>query len=123
MDGSDFSGLRKTWIFDLDGTLVRHNGYKDGREELLPGVREFFLGIPDGDAVIILTARKNEHKAATEDFLARNGLRFDHVVYDLPTGERILLNDRKPDGIPTAYSHNLDRDEGLAGLLGLWGQV
>lgn len=36
------SPLPKTWILDLDGTLVKHNGYKlDGHDTLLPGAREF----------------------------------------------------------------------------------
>ena len=35
------STLPKTWIFDLDGTIVKHNGYLlDGEDTLLPGVRE-----------------------------------------------------------------------------------
>ena len=42
MDRSIFSNLNKTWIFDLDGTLVIHNGYKCGEDTLLPGVKEFF---------------------------------------------------------------------------------
>ena len=36
MDGSNYSNLDKTWIFDLDGSLVKHNGYKTGGEEILP---------------------------------------------------------------------------------------
>ena len=32
------STLPKTWILDLDGTLVKHNGYKmDGEDSLLKG--------------------------------------------------------------------------------------
>ena len=34
------STLPKTWLFDIDGTLVKHNGYKEGGDVLLPGVRE-----------------------------------------------------------------------------------
>ena len=32
MDRSSFrlDDIEKTWIFDLDGTLVVHNGYKNG---------------------------------------------------------------------------------------------
>lgn len=34
------STLPKTWIFDLDGTLVKHNGYKiDGHDTLLERVK------------------------------------------------------------------------------------
>ena len=46
------SELSKTWIFDLDGTLVVHNGYKTGEDALLPGVREFFRSIPEGDYIL-----------------------------------------------------------------------
>ena len=36
------SSLPHTWILDLDGTLVEHNGYKIyGKDRLLPGVRDF----------------------------------------------------------------------------------
>ena len=36
------STLPKTWIFDLDGTIVRHNGYKlDGKDSLLAGMKEY----------------------------------------------------------------------------------
>ena len=39
----EFSPLEKTWILDVDGTLVKHNGYKiDGYDTLLEGVKEFF---------------------------------------------------------------------------------
>ena len=37
MDRSSFrlDDIEKTWIFDLDGTLVVHNGYKNGVDVLL----------------------------------------------------------------------------------------
>jgi len=113
MDGSNYSDLNKTWIFDLDGTLVKHNGYKDKKEELLSGVGEFFSEISSEDKIIILTARSSEYKKETEDFLQKNNIRFDKIIYDLPTGERILINDKKPSGMKTAYAINLERDVGL----------
>lgn len=37
------SSLPKTWILDLDGTIVKHNGYKiDGKDTLLQGAKQFF---------------------------------------------------------------------------------
>ena len=34
------STLPKTWILDLDGTVVKHNGYKiDGEDTLLSGAK------------------------------------------------------------------------------------
>ena len=41
------STLPKTWIFDLDGTLLKHNGYKlDGKDTLLDGVKEYLEELP-----------------------------------------------------------------------------
>lgn len=113
MVGSNYSDLNKTWIFDLDGTLLKHNGYKNGGEELLPGVKEFFSKISKDDRIVILTARDTKYQQITETFLNDNGIRFDHIIYDLPIGERILFNDKKPSGLKTAYAYNLDRDTGL----------
>ena len=113
MDRSNYSDLTKTWLFDLDGTLVKHNGYKNGGDILLPGVLEFFSTISENDIIIILTARSSEYKEITESFLQENGIYFNFILYDLPVGERILVNDRKPSGMPTAYACNLDRDTGL----------
>ena len=60
------STLAKTWIFDLDGTICIHNGYKmDGKDTLLEGVREYFDTIPDEDKVIIFTSRTEEYRKET----------------------------------------------------------
>ena len=41
------STLPKTWLFDLDGTIVKHNGYKiDGTDSLLDGAKEYIDEIP-----------------------------------------------------------------------------
>ena len=41
------STLPKTWILDLDGTIVKHNGYKmDGVDTLLPGVPLLLHSMP-----------------------------------------------------------------------------
>lgn len=113
MDTSNYSDLNKTWIFDLDGTLVEHNGYKNGKDKLLSGVKEFFSGISQNDLIIILTARSSKYRQITEEFLNEEQIRFDHIIYDLPVGERIMFNDKKPSGLLTSYSYNLERNSGL----------
>ena len=66
----EFSELSKTWIIDVDGTIVKHNGYKiDGFDTLLEGVKEFFATIPPNDKIILLTARKNEYLEDLKFFL------------------------------------------------------
>lgn len=105
------SSLGKTWIFDLDGTLVKHNGYKiDGTDTLLDGVAEFFKQLPEKDMVIIVTARSSLYEKQTLNFFNKNQIRYDHIIFDAPHGERILFNDLKPSGLKTAYSINQVRD-------------
>ncbi len=105
------SPLEHTWILDLDGTIVKHNGYKmDGIDTFLPGAREFLQSIPDGDMVLFLTSRTEEYAQITEQFLRRHGVRYDAVVYGAPYGERILVNDAKPSGLQTAVAVNTVRD-------------
>ena len=105
------STLAKTWIFDLDGTTVKHNGYKTGGgDSLLPGAKEYLDGIPAEDKVVIVTSRKPEYKEETLKFLKEAGIRYDHILFDMPMGERILVNDRKPSGLDMAVALNVDRD-------------
>lgn len=108
------SSMPKTWIFDLDGTLVKHNGYKDSNDSLLPGVKEFLDDLPELDSIIILTARKNEFKDITLSFLKKNKIRYNHIIFDMPMGERILINDIKLSGLNTAYAVNLKRDASMS---------
>lgn len=106
------SPLRHTWILDLDGTIVKHNGYKiDGFDCFLDGAKEFLDSIPEGDMIIFLTSRKETEKQQTERFLAENGVRYEHIIFEVPYGERILVNDRKPSGLQTAIAVNCKRDE------------
>lgn len=108
------STLPKTWIFDIDGTVVKHNGHLiDGDDTLLGGVREVFENIPTSDMIIFLTARKEQYRKQLEVFLRNNHLRYNHLICDVPLGERILINDEKPSGLQTAYAVNKKRDEPL----------
>ena len=108
----ELSTLAHTWILDVDGTIVKHNGYKiDGHDTLLDGVKDFFEKIPPNDKIILLTARKDEYLKSLKLFLAENNIRYDYVITDIPMGERILVNDNKPSGLKCAYAVNKKRDE------------
>ena len=108
------SPLGKTWLFDLDGTVVKHNGYKtDGHDTFLEGAREFLLGIPETDRIIFLTSRQDWCIPQTEEFLKAAGIRYECIINNLPYGERIVVNDRKPSGLEVSVAVNLDRDAPL----------
>ena len=76
-------------------------------------MKDFFSRISKDDRIIILTARESKYRKETERFLKENNIRFDYIIYDLPVGERIMFNDKKPSGMKTAYAYNLERDAGL----------
>lgn len=111
------SSLPHTWLIDIDGTILKHNGHKMGGDELLPGVRDFWSAIPKSDVIILLSARTHEEMPATLAFLDAEGIRYDHALFGMPKGERIVINDEKPGALSTAVAVNVKRDEGLLNLV------
>ena len=106
------SSLGHTWILDLDGTIVKHNGYKiDGKDSFLDGAKEFLDFIAENDKIVFLTSRTEDQSQLTEFFLKENNIRYDNIIYNAPYGERILINDDKPSGLKMAYAINQKRDE------------
>jgi hypothetical protein len=116
MTSLTLSSLAHTWLIDFDGTVVRHNGHLTGKDELLDGVEAFWASIPAGDTVVLMSARPIDRSEAALALMARHGLRVDRLLFGLPTGERILINDAKPSGLVTALAVNLVRDEGPGGV-------
>lgn len=105
------STLPKTWILDLDGTLLKHNGYKlDGKDTLLAGVKAYLGSLPDDDKIVIFTSRTEEYREETIRFLEEQSVRYDEIIFNLPMGERIVVNDRKPSGLDMAVAVNIDRN-------------
>ncbi len=105
------SHLAKTWILDLDGTVLKHNGYKTGEDSFLDGAEQFLRKIPEEDMVIFVTSRTISEKELTEKFLKKNNIRYNTIIYNAPYGERILINDAKPSGLETALAYTTKRDE------------
>lgn len=109
----NLSSLGHTWIIDIDGTIVKHNGYKiDGYDTFIDGAKEFLESIPEGDLIIFITSRTDEYIDQTKRFLQENGIKYNFIVNNAPYGERIIVNDRKPSGLNMSVAINLNRDEG-----------
>lgn len=105
---------RKTWFLDFDGTIVYQKSYLKEDDHILPKTLDFFNNsIKEDDFVIITTGREEHHKDRIEKFMKSFGLKCDLVICGIPTGSRIIINDKKPDGTKTAFSHNVVRDEGI----------
>lgn len=99
------SPLGHTWILDLDGTIVKHNGYKiDGHDSFLPNAKDFLDNIPITDMIVFVTSRTDAYKHQTIEFLKQNCVRYDHIIFNAPYGERIIVNDDKPGGLNCSYA-------------------
>lgn len=70
--------------------------------------------IPKDDYIIILTARFEDFAPQkTKDFLAEYNIRYDQILFNMPQGERILINDNKPSGLCCAYAIAQERNQGF----------
>ena len=60
-----------------------------------------------------VTARTDEYeyREVTRQFLEENKIRHDEILFNMPMGERIVVNDRKPSGLDMAVAINIDRDK------------
>lgn len=105
------SALGHTWLVDLDGTVLKHNGYKiDGYDSFLEGAEQFLKELPDKDMIVFITSRGEEYREITESFLKEKGVRYEYIIFNAPYGERILINDSKPSGLKTGLCINRERD-------------
>lgn len=117
--GTKVMNRPKTIFCDLDGTLVKHTNPIDIQNpnlelEVLPGVHEKLIEWDTkGYCVIITTGRKESAREATVKQMSRVGINYDHLIMGFGGGDRILINDKKPDGRVTAYSINLERNKGI----------
>ena len=85
MDKLVLSNLGHTWILDLDGTIVKHNGYKiDGEDTFLPGAKEFLDSIPRQDMIIFITSRTEAYRGRTETFLKENKVQYEYIIFNAP---------------------------------------
>jgi mannose-6-phosphate isomerase len=106
----------KTVFCDIDGTLLKHNGDPYSLEEtILPGVVESIREWEKRNYRIILTTGRREcFRKQTEELLGKLGILYDQLIMGLPNGDRVLINDKKPNGIRnTAYAVNLVRNDGM----------
>ena len=102
-----------TWFIDIDGTIIKHNSHLKNNQKLIPGVKRFWKRyIKKKDIVVLTTARDIIYKKMTEDFLIKNKITFSLILYNLNSGKRYLINDKK-NRFNKAISINVPRDQGL----------
>jgi histidinol phosphatase-like enzyme len=114
--------MKKTLFIDIDGTIFKHQGnlskmfIKDMK--ILPGVLDKFNEWnAKGYKIILTTGRLECLRKITEEQLLKNGIFFDQLVMGLTRGERILINDLKPNNeMNVATAIQITRNVGLSDI-------
>ena len=124
--------MAKTFFIDIDGTLVNHLSndqiYEGVEEQVLPDASQFVQTIyNEGHYVVLTTARLSRDQEVTEEMLNKFEIPYHHIIFDLGSEERILINDIKPPFAqddptliktkPTAYAINVERNKGFNDIL------
>jgi len=111
-----------TIFVDLDGVLVLHQGppWYTGLE-VLPGVKDTLKKWwNSGAQIIIVTGRPECTRAELVRSLRDEGLYYHQLIMGLTSGNRYLVNDRKPyaEDKNTAIAINVTRNKGLIQWVG-----
>jgi mannose-6-phosphate isomerase len=111
----------KTVFCDIDGTLLHHTGDIVENILLQATLSRVVETIKEWDRlnykIILTTGRKESTRSITEKQLLTAGIVYDQLIMGLPNGPRVLVNDKKPEGVEnTAYAINLVRNEGFANV-------
>ena len=107
----------KTIFCDLDGTLVKHCNPVEIQDpnlklEVLKGTHEKLRDWDNKGYTIIITTGRKESRPKCKTIT--KGILYDALIMGFGGGERILINDRKTDGTPTALAINLPRNSGVS---------
>ena len=117
-----------TFLIDIDGVIFRQKlRWNNGNHpiklhpltDLIGSSRDQINAVyTRGDRVILLTARPIGYKRETQAQLNEAGILYHQLIMSLPTGKRILVNDRKVEEpeVNTAIAINLNRDEGFGNI-------
>jgi mannose-6-phosphate isomerase len=114
-----FMNPPKTIFCDIDGTLLKHHGnivdnYQKDPEILDNVIIQIKQWEKSNYKIVLTTGRKECIRKRTEEQLLQLGIVYDELIMGLPNGKRVLINDKKTDGIDnTAYAVNLVRNKGM----------
>ena len=86
-------------LIDIDDTVSEYipyeQSYKYKDAKLLDGALESVNKLyNEGHNITFFTTRKEEHRQATEEWLKKNGFKYDSVIMNKPIGGRHIIIDR-----------------------------
>ena len=117
------SNKPKTILCDIDGTLIHHcqdivEQTRSSSAVPLPNTMDLMRKWDSlGYKIILMTGRRESARAATIKQLGDLGIIYDDIIFNVGSGDRILINDKKPNSTRnTAYAVNVNRNHGIKHL-------
>lgn len=113
---------KKTIFLDIDGCILYHLGnlskqYLDEPSIIPATLQKLNEWEAQGHRIILTTGRKESMRRKTEADLEKLGIFYDQLVMGLPRGERVIINDRKPDSdMSTARAIMITRNGGIGNI-------
>lgn len=112
----NFKSSRKVYFVDLDGTLVSGSNPQNFWENsvLIEGAKNKLIELKKANQIIyIVTSRPSWTSKNTEEFLVSNEVPFDKIIYDIPVGPRVFINDyAESSPYPSVVAINTKRNSG-----------
>lgn len=114
--------MKKTIFLDIDGCIIKHKGNLSTQilevPELLPNtIEKLNQWEAEGHRLILTTGRKESMRKMTEKQLLKLGVFYDQLIMGLNRGERILINDSKPNNdMITCRAIEIKRNDGIGGV-------
>lgn len=108
----------KTVFCDIDGTLLKHLGnLSEQMSEEIPILPKTLEKLNEwnrnGYYIILITGRKESMREITIKQLEKSKIFYDKLIMGLPRGQRVLINDSKPDMESTALAFTIQRNKGI----------
>ena len=107
---------KRSQSIDNQGSIliILGNNEKVDSGKILDGTIEKLLEWnKKGYTIILTTGRRESNREVTVKQLQEVGIFYDHLIMGVGRGPRVVINDTKPDGMITAYSVNVVRNEGI----------
>ena len=96
-DDEKYNSRKKTYFIDLDGTLlIKPNADGQLWVDFTPacmGAVRWIDSLEKAGHIILVTARKESHRAVTENLLRGLGFCWDLLIMGCTNGERVIVND------------------------------
>jgi len=87
-----------TIFCDIDGVLLKHHDHSStnpSENVSLPAVSSL-RALSHHHKIVLTTARNKKYEKELVELLRDKGIPYDELITSLPSGPRILINDRKP---------------------------